>query len=845
MAEHLRNELAREGFVFSPRIVTTFGKFVEDYCAEEEPVTSTALALIVEEQLRRLDLPRYSGVRQFPGFRAALARTIDEFSGAGGTAIHAAATDPDFEAVWSGVRAEVDRRGWRFRPQRLHRAAQQIAAGEVPAKIWVTGFFSFTPPELAVLKALGARSDLSITMTESPLGGPALEQLRRFADEERKLQARPDTADRALFSVPALDAESTEVARRILLEHEKGRPFRDMGVIVRSEHPEVPALRAAFERFGVPSRSYFAAPLRSDPAVRYLLALVDAALEGWDHEAALAALRMYGSPLEQWGDRFEYRVMEGLPSRGLDGLRDSAPDFAEPWFDKLAALSRWQNESAKPAVWAERFSCLEDLFRVPEIEDRVTHEHALLWRRQSAALEHFSAAAEEAAAVLDADTKIPCREFRSALDTALSMMTLRVPDRRRDVVHILDAVEARQWRLPVVFVCGLIEGQFPIYQSEDPILSDRVRRQLQSMNLPLRTSAERQQEEQFLFDVALTRGTEQVVVSYPQLNAKGEPNLASLLLDATKFRDAGPAQRVKPRPVRSRSDEPFAIIADETLQAEVAARFGTLSASRTETFLRCPYSFFARYTLRLNEPPAEPWDRLNALIQGTIGHAVFEVVFRDNVPVEQAFETVFRQKCEEAGVPDGYRTEAIRLELLHGIRQLIRDRRVARGGVESLFEQKFRVDAGGLVITGQIDRLDIDADRNAIIFDYKYRRRYRIDSTVRDNEEGKKVQSGLYLIGARSLGYTPAGMVYSGFRREASVNGWVLPGVRPELESTCSPQHLNEVIEKAREVTLTARSQIAAGHIRPKPDELRTCEFCSYSLICRFEVAAEEMAVDA
>ena len=71
-------------------------------------------------------------------------------------------------------------------------------------------------------------------------------------------------------------------------------------------------------------------------------------------------------------------------------------------------------------------------------------------------------------------------------------------------------------------------------------------------------------------------------------------------------------------------------------------------------------------------------------------------------------------------VPDGYRTEAIRLELLHGIQQLIRDPRVARGGVESLFEQKFKVDTGGLVITGQIDRLDIDADRNAIIFDYKY-----------------------------------------------------------------------------------------------------------------------------
>ena len=28
MAEHLRNELTREGFVFSPRVVSTFGKFL-------------------------------------------------------------------------------------------------------------------------------------------------------------------------------------------------------------------------------------------------------------------------------------------------------------------------------------------------------------------------------------------------------------------------------------------------------------------------------------------------------------------------------------------------------------------------------------------------------------------------------------------------------------------------------------------------------------------------------------------------------------------------------------------------------------------------------------------------
>ena len=58
----------------------------------------------------------------------------------------------------------------------------------------------------------------------------------------------------------------------------------------------------------------------------------------------------------------------------------------------------------------------------------------------------------------------------------LASSELRVPDHRRDVVHVIDAFEARQWSLPVVFVCGLLEKEFPKYQSEDAILPDPLRR---------------------------------------------------------------------------------------------------------------------------------------------------------------------------------------------------------------------------------------------------------------------------------------------------------------------------------------------------------------------------------
>jgi ATP-dependent helicase/DNAse subunit B len=95
-----------------------------------------------------------------------------------------------------------------------------------------------------------------------------------------------------------------------------------------------------------------------------------------------------------------------------------------------------------------------------------------------------------------------------------------VPDHRRNVVHVLDVFEARQWELPVVFVCGLLEKQFPLHHPQDPIFPDDLRRLLQKTGVRVRTDAERDAEEKFLFELATARATSTLVLSYPQFNEK-------------------------------------------------------------------------------------------------------------------------------------------------------------------------------------------------------------------------------------------------------------------------------------------------------------------------------------
>ena len=820
MAEHLRNQLAREGFVFSPRLVTTFGRFVNDLAPGLNPVSGGTLQLIVEQVLGGMSSGRYAAVKDYAGFRSALAGAIAEYAGAGGDASHLVLTGPDFAAAYEGVLAELKRRSLYLRSQRLAHAASKVADTKVPSQIWVTGFTGFTPPEALLLQSLSARSNLTVTLPHGSLPG---------VTSSRELHALESTVPRTVVVANTPDAEANEIARRILNEN---RPWREMGVIVRAG-VMMPVLRAAFERFGIPARFYFAPPLFSDSTVRYLLALVDAALSGWEHERTVSALRMHGSPFETTGDRWEYMLRQAMPGSGLDALHAEAHERCHSFLDELAKITAWRDEQHTPRAWVVRFHTLPNLFQPQPVTDGVRSE---LWREQAAAIESFRAAVEETASSLE-PTPTSCRQFVDALYTILQSASVRVRDRRRDVVHVIDAVEARQWRLPVVFVAGLLEGDFPKHHSENAILSDDVRRGLRAAGVEMKTSAERQVQEQELFDLVLTRATERTVLSYARLNGKGEANLPSFLLERAKPYAEELATAVRPRPVRRRSPEPLAIVESDELRAALALKHAQLSPSSIEMYANCAYSFFGLKSLRLKSAPDNPYDRLNMLVQGNIAHLAFEMHFRDATPIGEAFETAFRQHCRDENIPPGYRTEAVRLELQYGVEQLAAEPKARLRGARSLFEEPFQIDLGeGTIVNGRIDRLEIDERNNALIFDYKYRRAAKLRATLTENESGERVQTGMYLEGAKSLKLTPIGMAYCGFKKEVSVLGWVLPPHYAELGQTCSEEQLSEVITAARQTALQAANDIRNGIIAPEPVDVERCQWCELVSMCRYEV---------
>ena len=350
-----------------------------------------------------------------------------------------------------------------------------------------------------------------------------------------------------------------------------------MGVILRVREPYASALQTTLARFGIPARFYFLSPLVEQPAVAYLCRIVRAMLAGWDHAGLLAALRMpvSGIGATPEGDRFDFETRERLPGAGLP-----LPELA----GFLAGIDPWRRERRTASEWASRFKKLRAWIPQPVVGDRLERQQVEMWRSIAASLDAFDAVMDETASFADA-SEISLADFWEHAELALSLEPSRMLDRRRNVVHVMDVFEARQWELPVVFVCGLVERHFPQYHREDSLFNDLSRKRA---GLP--TSADAQRAERFLFELGTTRAVETTILSYSRFNEKGEETLRSFFLP-----EEAPvcADRVRPAPARAVSTPPRAAIRDNEMLNRLAETHKTLSPTSIEKFVQCPFQFFA------------------------------------------------------------------------------------------------------------------------------------------------------------------------------------------------------------------------------------------------------------
>ena len=657
---------------------------------------------------------------------------------------------------------------------------------------------------------------------------------------EERLTRRRGSPVMRLVQASSIEREADEIARRILEQAASHRPFRDMGIITRNPKLYEPVLRATLERFGIPARFYFDSELNGHAIIRFLTGVVDALLAGWDYADTLAVLRL--APDVGIGpamDRIDFAVRMQLPGRGLEFLKAAAA--TDPALSSLvnafSELEPWTSRELSPRLWADCAKALCSLVRFRRPDRRLTRSAGEIGRSQSAALNAFGVALDEAVQCFDSEDAIPLSGFWPKVKSVLRLSPLRVHDLRREVVHVIGAHEARQWALPVVFVCGLVEKQFPSLHRPDPFFPDFARCRLRDAGIRVRTAAEFEAEERFLFDAAVTRASILSVLSYPQFDAQGEQNLRSVYLDDLLLPADSPVA-VRPQPRRpGAGSQPTVRIGSGDLLERIAAKTATLSPTALETYLQCPFRFFGRHTLALEPAPPRPHERLDARVLGSIIHRVLAEWNRNPQAIEPLFERLFQEACDEQRIPPGYAIEAARFRLLEDLQAFVRHQGWPAGfRLRTELEFAFPL-RESLAIRGRIDRLDSTPDGRGFVIDYKYSSPQLLRSRL---ENVTLLQAQLYLIAVeRCFGLRPAGVFYCGLRGQVRYAGWCEPGA--EIPGDPIPASW---LRDAEERAWQAATEIRSGRIHPEPADLAPCAYCDFRDVCRYQIAARASSTE-
>ncbi len=847
MAEHLRNGLAREGLTVRSNSIATVTGHARELAPGVRLTSATALEMALGAALAANCPPAFEPTRSMPGFLSQLAGTLEELINAGcdaytwsGFLSLAPGVRPllrDLSGVWIKVQEQLRGEGLVTRHQWLRSAAEGLRSGALPglSTFFWDGFSRLGPAELDLIAAHGERGDVNVNLpawTGVARGG--LLSLRRSGFTIQRFTPVRPTPRKILVRPSTEDEEVVEIARRALEHHRRGRPWHEIGIVVRGRNPYVPLIEAAFARHGIPVRPYFSQPLAGHPVSRLFSAALEALLSGWRWEPVLAAAL---SPAGLAGScpavaRFEYEVREQMPGDGLERLREIALALksAAPvvdFLDNLATFEAWRSEQHVPADWAACLSGLKTLLQPPVVstEQPLTPERVSIWRARSAASKAWLGAMVEAASYLP-DQPIALDVLLERARPALRDAGLPASEFRRDAVQLIDAQEARQWELPVVFVCGLLEGAFPRVPQPDPILGEALRGALRRRQIAVRNRSDRSSEERFLFNVALSRATSELVLSYPRLNGKGEETLGAFALAQV---DSLIEEQAPPCDLAS-VDVPGLPQVRPSLQsphllAALAAQHRSFSPTGLEDYIECPFRFFAGRTLKLADPPKAPADRFDALERGMLVHALLAQYHRLHGNLLQMFRQDWVRTLAKLRVPVGYRLELERILIERSLRMYAL-RAPEHPGWAQHMEERFQLSievpaSGGIEVHGRIDRYEVGPNNDCVVYDYKFSRPSTVGGIVKDESMGRGLQSGIYLQAVRHKALRPLAFHYVAVKSACELKGW---DNREDLEA---------LMTSAGEQAARAAGEILEGRIAVAPIDRDSCAYCGYPDSCR------------
>ena len=347
--------------------------------------------------------------------------------------------------------------------------------------------------------------------------------------------------------------EVEQIARRIRkLTYDEEYTFSQIAVIFRNIEKYQDIVEDTFTRFSIPVRIYGKKPLKENSLIKVIMNTVSIFTDKWQDESIWKVLKTNTGLDINLINKLEYEYLK----RGNTGdynkwLKLTSDPELEPVSNFLKQLKKIFSKLEGRHTFSHFCDCLADivkLFYIPSFvsssgpvdgcktgitEENHNREIAGLMKSDAGALREFlSLLNNSAMGELFGDTGgITFEKFIHILESQVDLTSYKKTDRRKEVVNVINVLEARQWEIPVVFVGGLLEKEFPKQIRENLFLKDYYRSRLNATGkIVLREACEKMDEERYLFYIAITRAKEKLYLSYPSANSNGNLTLPSFFL---------------------------------------------------------------------------------------------------------------------------------------------------------------------------------------------------------------------------------------------------------------------------------------------------------------------------
>ena len=373
-----------------------------------------------------------------------------------------------------------------------------------------------------------------------------------FSQPDDTALTEPDSSGTSLRITAAanMQDEVEQIARMIRkLTYRDGYTFSQIAVIFRNIEKYRDIVEDTFTKFSIPVRIYGRKPLKENPLIKAIMNTANIFTDKWQDEAVWKVLKsntgIDGNLINRLEQEYLKRGTVNDCNKWLKLTSELRPvnDFLKQLkeiFSNLEGRHTFKH-------YCKYYIKIKNLFYKPALTpplnsiDEVNHYHH---QEISGLMKSDACALKEFMAILNNTTlgdlsgnmgTITFEGFNHILKTQVDLSSYRETDRRKEVVNVINVLEARQWEMPVIFVGGLLEKEFPRQVREDLFLKDYHRKKLNDTgNIVLRETSKQMDEERYLFYIAVTRAKERLYLSYPSANSDGNPTLQSFFLSDTQ-----------------------------------------------------------------------------------------------------------------------------------------------------------------------------------------------------------------------------------------------------------------------------------------------------------------------